>query len=192
MKKIKQFFAYFNPKQFNQEIHRYNSDIKNGQFLKFLFATYAGLIIFMIVLKLKIPFMVVILAIMTLFLPSVFLLNLRTNYEIRKFESVNSYLEQLLYSFRRKPKILTALQDTVLLFQEEKNSELREAIEEAIACIQNPSGNGDVYEEALSIIEKDFGCKRMKKIHSFLRQVESAGGNIDKSVEILLLTEIYG
>ena len=39
--------------------------------------------------------MVVILAIMTLFLPSVFLLNLRTNYEIRKFESVNSYLEQL-------------------------------------------------------------------------------------------------
>lgn len=187
MKKIKQFFAYFNPKQFNQEIHRYNSDIKSGQFLKFLFATYAGLIIFMIVLKLKIPFMVVILAIMTLFLPSVFLLNLRTNYEIRKFESVNSYLEQLLYSFRRKPKILTALQDTVLLFQEEKNSELREAIEEAIACIQNPSGNGDVYEEALSIIEKDFGCKRMKKIHSFLRQVESAGGNIDESIEILLL-----
>ena len=68
--------------------------------------------------------MVVILAIMTLFLPSVFLLNLRTNYEIRKFESVNSYLEQLLYSFRRKPKILTALQDTVLYSKKKRTQNL--------------------------------------------------------------------
>ena len=44
-----------------------------------------------------------------------------------------------------------------------------------------------MYEEAFAIIEKDFGCKRMKKIHSFLRQVENAGGNIEESIEILLL-----
>ena len=187
MKKIKQFFSYFNPKKFNQEIHRYNADISNWQFIKFLLATYAGLIIFMIIFKLHIPYMAVILGIVTLFLPSIFLLNLRTGYEIKRFESVNAYLEQLLYSFRRKPKVLTALQDTVLLFQEEENEELRKVIEQAIEHIQNPEGNGDVYEEAFAIIEKDFGCKRMKKIHSFLRQVENAGGNIEESVEILLL-----
>ena len=83
-------------------------------------------------------------------------------------------MEQLLYSFRRQPKILTALQDTLLLFQEDENKELREAIENAIEHIQNATGTGDVYEEALAIIEKDFGCKRMLKIHNFLRQVESA------------------
>ena len=187
MKKIKQFFSYLNPKHFNQEIHRYNADISNWQFVKFLLATYIGLIIFMIIFKLKIPYMAAILLITTLFLPSVFLLNLKTNYEIKRFESVNSYLEQLLYSFRRKPKVLTALQDTALLFQEDENTELREAIEQAIEHIQNPEGNGDVYEEAFAIIEKDFGCKRMKKIHSFLRQVENAGGNIEESIEILLL-----
>lgn len=187
MKKIKQFFSYFNPRKFNQEIHRYNADISNWQFIKFLLATYVGLIVFMIIFKLHIPYMAVILGVVTLFLPSIFLLNLRTGYEIKRFESVNAYLEQLLYSFRRKPKVLTALQDTVLLFQEEENTELREVIEQAIEHIQNPEGNGDVYEEAFEIIEKDFGCKRMKKIHSFLRQVENAGGNIEESVEILLL-----
>lgn len=187
MKKIKQFFSYFNPRKFNQEIHRYNADISNWQFIKFLLATYVGLIVFMIIFKLHIPYMAVILGVVTLFLPSIFLLNLRTGYEIKRFESVNAYLEQLLYSFRRKPKVLTALQDTVLLFQEEENTELREVIEQAIAHILNPQGNGDVYEEAFAIIEKDFGCKRMKKIHSFLRQVENAGGNIEESVEILLL-----
>lgn len=187
MQKKKHIFYYLNPKNFNNEIHRYNADISNWQFIKFLLATYAGLIIFMIIFKLHIPYMAVILGIVTLFLPSIFLLNLRTNYEIKRFESVNAYLEQLLYSFRRKPKVLTALQDTVLLFQEEENEELRKVIEQAIEHIQNPEGNGDVYEEAFAIIEKDFGCKRMKKIHSFLRQVENAGGNIEESVEILLL-----
>lgn len=187
MQKKKHIFYYLNPKNFNKEIHRYNADISNWQFIKFLLATYAGLIIFMIIFKLHIPYMAVILGIVTLFLPSIFLLNLRTGYEIKRFESVNAYLEQLLYSFRRKPKVLTALQDTVLLFQEEENEELRKVIEQAIEHIQNPEGNGDVYEEAFAIIEKDFGCKRMKKIHSFLRQVENAGGNIEESVEILLL-----
>lgn len=187
IKKKKHFFSYLNPKKFNQEIHRYNADISNWDFVKFLLAAYVGLILFMIIFKLKIPYMLVVLGVVTLFLPSVFILNLKTNYEIKRFESVNSYLEQLLYSFHRKPKVLTALQDTVLLFQEDENAELRAAIEQAIERIQNPKGNGDVYKEAFAIIEKDFGCKRMKKIHSFLRQVENTGGNIEESIEILLL-----
>ena len=91
--------------------------------------------------------MITILVLATLFMPSVFIMNLKNIYEIHKFESVNSYLEQLLYSFRRQPKILTALQDTLLLFQEEENKELREAIENAIQHIQNATGTGDVYEE---------------------------------------------
>ena len=132
MKKIKQFFSYLHPKRFNLEIHRYNADISNSQFLKFLLVSYVGLIIFMIIFKLKISYMAIVLVAITLFLPSIFLLNLKTNYEIKRFESVNSYLEQLLYSFRRKPKVLTALQDTALLFQEDENTELREAIEQAI------------------------------------------------------------
>ena len=187
MKKLKEIFSYFNPKLFKQEVHRYNADINAGQFLKFLLFSYVGLIVFMIIFKLKLPYMIAILVLATLFLPSVFIMNLKNLYEIRKFESVNSYLEQLLYSFRRQPKILTALQDTLLLFQEDENKELREAIENAIEHIQNATGTGDVYEEALAIIEKDFGCKRMLKIHNFLRQVESAGGNIDESIDILLL-----
>ena len=105
MQKKKHIFYYLNPKNFNKEIHRYNADISNWQFIKFLLATYVGLIIFMIIFKLHIPYMAVILGVVTLFLPSIFLLNLRTGYEIKRFESVNAYLEQLLYSFRRKPKV---------------------------------------------------------------------------------------
>lgn len=187
MKKVKKLLSYFNPRLFKQEMHRYNADISTGQFLKFLLACYVGLIVFMIVFKLKLPYMFTVLVVATLFMPSIFIMNLKNMYEIRKFESVNSYLEQLLYSFRRQPKILTALQDTLLLFQEDENKELREAIEQAIEHIQSATGIGDVYEEALAIIEEDFGCKRMLKIHSFLRQVENAGGNINESIEILLL-----
>lgn len=183
MKKLKKIFSYFNPQLFKQEVHHINA----GQFIKFILISYIGLVLFMFIFKLKLPYMLVVLAFATLFMPSIFIMNLKNLYEIKKFESVNSYLEQLLYSFRRKPKILTSLQDTLLLFQEDENKELRQAIENAIEHIQNATGSGDVYEEALAIIEKDFGCKRMLKIHSFLRQVEHAGGNIDESIEILLL-----
>ena len=113
MKKLKEIFSYFNPKLFKQEVHRYNADINAGQFLKFLLFSYVGLIVFMIIFKLKLPYMIAILVLATLFLPSVFIMNLKNLYEIRKFESVNSYLEQLLYSFRRQPKILTALQEYI-------------------------------------------------------------------------------
>ena len=180
-------FQYLNPKNLKLEMIRYGEEVSTSYYIKFLLACYFGLIAFAFVFKLQIPYILFIVVIATLFLPSTFLIQFRTMYEQKRFENVNAYLEQLMYSFRRQPKILTALQDTALLFAGDDNKELRVKIEAAIQYIQNGVSEGDLYREAFEIIEEDFGCKRMYKIHNFLRQVENAGGECNESIEILLL-----
>ena len=177
---------YLNPRNIRKDIHRYGQDVSTGSYLKFLLACYAGLIIFAVALKLKIPYIIFVVAVATLFLPSVFMIQFKTTYEQKKFEDVNAYLEQLLYSFKRQPKILASLRDTLMLFEENKKSEMYVSIQKAIEYIENGIAEDDIYKEAFAIIEENFGCKRMYKVHNFLRQVEANGGLCDASIDILL------
>ena len=106
-------------------------------------------------------------------------------------------MEQLLYSFKRRAKILTALEDTKLLFRQGE-SRLYNGIEYAVEHIQSAQSEGNIYQEAFSEIEKEYGCKRLYKIHDFLMQVEQSGGSPDAAIEILLndrkmwIERIYG
>ena len=75
-------------------------------------------------------------------------------------------MEQLLYSFKRRAKILTALEDTKLLFRQGE-SRLYNGIEYAVEHIQSAQSEGNIYQEAFSEIEKEYGCKRLYKIHDF-------------------------
>ena len=69
-----------------------------------------------------------------------------------------AYMEQLLYSFKRRAKILTALEDTKLLFRQGE-SRLYNGIEYAVEHIQSAQSDGNIYQEAFSEIEKEYGCK---------------------------------
>ena len=115
--------------------------------------------------------------------PRIMLALAEDRYEENKFQETTSYIEQMLYSFRRNSKILASLKDTLLLFPE---GEMHDAIEEAIHHIQTSMSDGNVYEEALDLIEEKYECRRVKSLHRYLVRVEGVGGDHDMGVHALI------
>ena len=163
-KKKHTFFKYMNPKNLNQEISRCGYDFSLKKAMKYLLMVFLGIIIFSILLKVKWQFILAIIAMVTVLYPSVILMIFRNMYEEKKFEDVTAYMEQILYSFKRRGKILIALEDARTLFydeEKEKQGDLYEAIGRAIEHIQTGVTEGNIYQEAFAIIEEEYGCKRL-------------------------------
>lgn len=180
---------YLNPKNLNKEVDRYGYRFTLSGYIKYLICVFGGIVGISFVLRLEWQYIISVAVISALFLPSVFLMTFRNMYEEKKFEDITAYMEQLLYSFKRQPKILDALQDTLILFREgeaEEQNQLYVAINKAIEHIQNGYTEGNIYHEAFAFIEEEYGCKRLYKIHDFLIKVEGAGGDSSDSLDILL------
>ena len=186
-RKSKSFFYYMSPAHLRTEINRCGYEYSVRKYIEFIAICYGGLIAFSFVFKLKLASILCLAVGISILLPSIFYLNFKNLYEAKKFEDITIYMEQMLYSFKKHPKILSSLQDTLILFQDEEESPLREAIEKAINHIQTGITEGSLYTEALSFIEEEYGCKRLYKIHSFLVQVEESGGDCGDAIGILLL-----
>ena len=190
-KKVKEkkmhFWNYLNFKKMQAEVNRYGMSINMTDYLKFIGLSYLAMIAFCYVFKLRWLCIAAVAVVITLLLPSIFMAQFRNMYETKRFEDVNSYLEQMLYSFRRQPKILIALQDTLVLFSENTEGGFYKVINEAIQYIQAGQSQGDIYREAFSIIEAEYGCKKMEKVHNFMMKVEQDGGECEGAIEILLL-----
>lgn len=180
-------FQLINPFALKAQINKLETtEFNKLSYLKFILFCIAGLIGFTFVFKLKGTYFLILLLLTILLLPSIYYINIRNIYEKERFMDVSSYIEQLLYSFKRQPKILVALQDTAILFEDEKHSRLKRCIDEAIAYIQKGVSEENIYKEAFAIIEKEYGCKRMYKVHEFLVRVETAGGVAEEAIAILL------
>ena len=100
---------------------------------------------------------------------------------LAKYNDVVLYMEQMIYSFKKQPKIRMALLDA----QKVSSIEMREVIEEAIVNIDsNKSAN--IYEDALAIIEKEYNCGRIKSLHKFIIKIEKQGGEFEEYINIIL------
>ena len=176
---------YWNPKLLHLEVERYGYHFSASSYMRYLCCIYLGIAGFSFAFQLKLPYILFVMAIASIFIPKAFLLMYQNLYEEKRFEDLVAYMEQILYSFKRRAKILTALEDTSLLFHEEESS-IYSAIQRAILHIRGAQTNGDIYEEAFAMIENEYGCKRLYKVHDFLRKVERLGGISDTSIEILL------
>lgn len=117
-----------------------------------------------------------------LFVPSLVLSTVKQNYQKRKFSEANSYIEQMIYSFKRNGKIITALQDTQVV----ANGSMRRVIDKALTRIISGNFKEDLYREALKEIEDEYKCTRIKILHTFLMNVEQTGGSFNNQINILL------
>lgn len=98
-----------------------------------------------------------------------------------RFKDAVTYMEQMIYSFKKQPKIRPALQDA----QKIGSSEVKELLEEVIVNIDTKESDS-IYEESLGLIEKEYKCKRIKSLHKFLIKIEEHGGEYDNYIDILL------
>lgn len=100
-----------------------------------------------------------------------------------RFHEVSMYLDTLLYAFVKEGKVDLAIRDVSLTLPEGKMKTLTEQAYLNMNHIFDESG---VVENALHLIEKAYPCRRIKEIHQFMTHVEYYGGEIEKTVNLLL------
>ncbi len=106
----------------------------------------------------------------------------RVLYEEKRFSDSVDYMEYVIYSFLRTPKIINTLEEVQKLC----HGNMRQCIEKAVDRIQYADVYKDIYVDAFYHIEKEYGTDRMRALHRFLVQIEQQGGEYAKSMEVLL------
>lgn len=135
------------------------------------------------IFKLNYKSILVLLSFYFIFAPSLIYHFHRKKYEQYMFGECVRYVEQMIYSFTRKTKVLTALQETRLVV----DGRLGQAIDFAINRIQNGTvKEGTIYSYALKEVEAILPCSRVKNLHEFLAEVENVGGKHNTSLDIML------
>lgn len=177
-------FTLLNPKNLQKEIDEYGYNFSIGRYLAFIVAAVAIAAGCGLVFSLKWYFAMLTAIAGILCLPSLILSGYKNMYEHKRFLDVSDYMEQILYSFKGTNKILHALKDTQTLY--EAGGKMHSTIQRAVEYVENGKEETDLYQEALSIIEDEYPCKRLRAIHEYLKSVEENGGDNDITIDLLL------
>jgi hypothetical protein len=185
-KKKVNVFKMLDYNQLQMEVNKYGYHYSFKKILMhYLIAVILAVAVGM-VFKLKFYLIGVIVLAAIIFTPSIILTSVKGMYEGKRFYDVANYIETLLYSFRRKEKILDALEDTYTSYEKDKGK-MGDCIAKAINHIKFSNSVGDVSKEALSIIEDEYEHnERMVNVHNFLIAVENNGGDVRRPVDLLL------
>lgn len=183
-KKRHSFLWYLNPVSFKNAILSYDGTIsikKIGIYLLIYSMCAIGLAF---VLNMEIIYAIILYLSGVLFIPKLIVSSYKLEYESKKYSDINVYIEQLLYSFSKSKKIVTALDSIKIEF---RDSKMYECIDKAVYYIMSYTGSDveDVELEGLKLIENEYPVKKVKTIHHFLRKVENFGGDCEKSIELL-------
>lgn len=113
---------------------------------------------------------------------ALFFEQLRKKGEIEKqrFSELSMYMEQLLYTFQRKRKILASVEDISAFFPE---GHLHEIILQMLAQMKQGEGGNESYRLANELIEQAYPCRRLERINRFMENVESYGGKSDLGIK---------
>lgn len=177
-------FTLLNPKNLQKEIDEYGYNFSIGRYLAFIVAAVAIAAGCGLAFSLKWYFAMLTAIAGILCLPSLILSGYKNMYEHKRFLDVSDYMEQILYSFKGTNKILHALKDTQTLY--EAGGKMHSTIQRAVEYVENGKEETDLYREALSIIEDEYPCKRLRAIHEYLKSVEENGGDNDITIDLLL------
>lgn len=177
-KKQKGFLQYLNPKEMETEIIGYGYQYSLKSYLITLFLSLAVVVAVCRFFQLTPKYMAILIVIFCFSLPVIIVDQFRFLYEQKRFRQSVDYMEQMIYSFKKTPKILTSLRDVLSL----SDGKMAEVLNEAIEAISR----GDSYEDALLPIENAYGSERMKILHDFMIKVERQGGKYWSTLNVIL------
>lgn len=181
----KKVYRYLDPRYVKRELHKLGYQFSLKKYLGCFLGISGGIAALAYVFRLKMPCIIAVCLVTACFVPGIFIMEYRNMYEQKRFEDITAYMEQILYSFKRRAKILNALEDTQVLFRKGE-SRLYDAISDAVEYIRSAEADVHLYREAFAFIEREYGCARLYKIHDFLIEAEEVGGDFGTSADILL------
>ena len=118
-------------------------------------------------------------------LPILILYMYKRMYEQQRFVDAVTYAEQVLYSFQKSKKIVSALKETAEAFEE---GQMKAVLENAVAHMEMGYARTEkgILREGLEEIEKVYACDKIHMVHEFLIQSEEYGGDSNRSILIML------
>lgn len=175
------FFYYMKPKNLSAEIGKYGYTYTTGRTLGVYLALAAAACLLGAAFRLRFAACACIVLAGAVILPSVIYGSYKKLYEQKRFSDLVLYMEQMLYSFKRSPRVISALYDTLEVFEEETDP-MRQKIVRAVHVIETRADSA----EGLSEIEKGYGNDRLLQLHRILVKIERLGGDYGSSVTLLL------
>lgn len=101
----------------------------------------------------------------------------------QRFYEVSLYLDTILYAFVKEEKVELAVRDVCQTLPE---GNMKTLVEKAHDYMLMTFDDVEVLKEALSMIDQEYPCKRIREVHKFMTHVEYYGGDIEKPVNLLL------
>ncbi|MFP3156277.1 hypothetical protein LQZ18_17985 [Lachnospiraceae bacterium ZAX-1] len=164
------------------EIEKMGYELSGSVVAKACMILYFGTILVSFFYSLKLPYILILIGISTLSIPYHVYHEYKNRYQKKLFLDLTIYMEQMLYSFKRHPKILDALKDTNLVFSK---GNMKALIQNAMDTIQAGTQE-EIYVKALHGIECEYGCQRLRTMHNYLIKVEQRGGEYKPTADLLL------
>lgn len=185
---IFRYLSFLNPKNLAEEVQVYGYNFSWKSHLLSIVAVLLSMGAVGILFRLKAMYFTLVLLIVVFLFPTFVLLMYRQMFEQKRFADAVTYAEQILYSFQKNGKIVSALRETCEIFEDGK---MRMAMEDAIAYIEEGIAKTEqgVAREALALIEDPYDCAKIHMVHRLLISSEEHGGEMDQSI-LLLLNDI--
>lgn len=101
----------------------------------------------------------------------------------KRFLEVSMYLDTLLYAFVKEEKVDLAIRDVSMTLPQGRMKALAEYAYIHMNAIFDDT---EVIETALRLVEKEYPCRRIKDVHQFIAHVEYYGGEVEKTINLLL------
>lgn len=165
---------------FTKEIWAYGFHYSTKSYLKSLLLVCAGTLVIGWAFSLQLRYIALLTLVIVLLLPKLILCQFQYLYEAQRFEDAILYMEQMIYSMEKTPKIREAMADTSSIAE----GPLRELLIEVLERI-DAAKDVSMYEVAFSKIEEQYGCEKMMSLHKFFIQVETQGGEYKTYLRIL-------
>lgn len=181
-KKIKHFFSLFKFSNLKREVKQIGGEITYSSVISIILIAFVAGFILSSLLKLKLPYLLGILAFFIMCLPYIIILRVRSDYEKARFNDIIEYMEQLIYSFHKSGKINESLTDVYKVSE----GHIKECIEKMLEIINGKKLVSDVYREAFTSMQKEYDCSRLSVLHNFLIECEEQGGEHASALNIIL------
>jgi len=185
LQRITRYLSYLNPKNLNERVQVYGYTFSWKSNFLTIACTLLAMATIGIMFRLKPVYFTLVIFIVILMFPMFVLFTYQQMFEQKRFADAVTYAEQILYSFQKSGKIVSALKETADVFE---GGKMKIAIEEAIEYIENGYAKTEdgVLKEALSITEKPYDCAKIRMAHRLLISSEEHGGEMDTSLLLLL------
>lgn len=163
-KKRRRFFEKYSFKTLQTEIQSYGYNFSIKQFAQQAIIYFSFVIVAAVLSKLNVQYIVFLGIITALALPFMISSQFDQLYQMRRFQMVNSYLQNVIPIFENKPVIMYAWREVSELV----DGEMKECILEAMSYVENNTEDVNVYDSAFKIIEEVFPNSRIHSVHQMM------------------------